>query len=75
MGGVNRQVEAYPGFAIALEALDVAGAERGGLGPGVEFGGQLQVDIGEPGVFIKAVDGLVGGEACAAEQQAEQQWE
>ncbi|MCY1249058.1 hypothetical protein D9M72_625590 [compost metagenome] len=68
MGRVNRQVEAYPGFAITLETLDIAGAERGGLGAGVEFGGQFQVDIGEPGVFIKAIDGLVGGHARAAEQ-------
>ncbi|MNV67195.1 hypothetical protein D3C71_1599840 [compost metagenome] len=44
MGGVDGQVEAYPGFAVAFEALDVAGAEGGGLGPGVEFGRDFQVD-------------------------------
>ncbi|MNE57767.1 hypothetical protein D3C80_1527530 [compost metagenome] len=74
VGGVNRQVEAYPGFAIALEALDVAGAERGSLGPGIELGGNLQVDIGEAGVFIKAVHGLFRSLANGRQQkQAEQQ--
>ncbi|MNT34695.1 hypothetical protein D3C72_1706890 [compost metagenome] len=74
VGIVNRQVEAYPGFAIALEALDVAGAERGSLGPGIELGGNLQVDIGEAGVFIKAVHGLFRSLANGRQQkQAEQQ--
>ncbi|MNE21111.1 hypothetical protein D3C80_1142600 [compost metagenome] len=76
VGGVNCQVEAHPGFAIALEALDVARAERGRLGPGIEFGGNLEVDIGESGVFIQAVHGLFRGLANGRQQkQAEQQWE
>ena len=63
MGGVDRQVEAYPGFTVALETLDIAGAERGGLGAGVELGRDFQVDTGELGVFVEALHGLFGGNA------------
>ena len=65
MGGVDGQVEAYPGFAIALEALDIAGTQRGGLGAGVEFGRHFQVDTCKFGVFIQAVHGLLGASAKA----------
>jgi len=63
MGGVDGQVEAYPGFAVALEAFDIAGAQRGGLGAGVEFGRHFQVDIRQLGVFVEAIHGLLGGSA------------
>ncbi|MNP09122.1 hypothetical protein D3C76_1012140 [compost metagenome] len=76
VGSVNCQVEAHPGLTVALEALDVAGTERGGLGAGVEFGCHFQVDIGQAGVFIKAVHGLFRGLAQGRQQtEAEQQWE
>ncbi|MCY1434689.1 hypothetical protein D9M71_507560 [compost metagenome] len=76
VGVVDGQVEAHPGFAVLLEALDVAGTERGGLGAGVEFGGDDQVEVLQPGIFIEAVDGLLGGEAEAGEgEQAGKQGE
>src|SRR5690606_47271 len=59
-GSVDGDVEAYPGFTVTTEALDVARTERGGLGAGVEFGGQLQLQLGKLGVFIEAEDRLVG---------------
>lgn len=65
VGVVGGQVEAHPGFAVALETLDVAGAEGGGLGAGVELGGQLDVRVVDARVFVQAVDRLFGGYAQA----------
>jgi len=73
VGGVDRQVKAHPRLTVALEAFDIAGAERGGLGAGVQFGGDFQVDAGQLGVFVEALHSLLGGSAKAWDgQQAKQ---
>ncbi|MNP63208.1 hypothetical protein D3C76_1585770 [compost metagenome] len=58
VGGIDGQVEAYPALAVALEALDVSGTERGGLGAGVELGGHFQVKVAQLCVFVETVHGL-----------------
>ncbi|MNE59942.1 hypothetical protein D3C80_1550630 [compost metagenome] len=68
MGIVNRQVEAYPGFALALETLDVARAQGGCLGSGIQFGRHLQAEVEQHCVFIQAVYGFL----CGGETQARQ---
>ncbi|MNH15463.1 hypothetical protein D3C79_750770 [compost metagenome] len=74
MGGIDGQVEAHPALAVALEALDVAGAERGGLGAGVELGGHFQVQVAQACIFVETVHGLACGLAKGRQQgEAEQQ--
>ncbi|MNG96692.1 hypothetical protein D3C81_862140 [compost metagenome] len=74
MGGIDGQVEAHPALAVALEALDVAGAERCGLGAGVELGGHFKVEIAEARVFVQTIDGLARRLAKGRQQrEAEQQ--
>ena len=74
VGGIDGQVEAHPAFAVALEALDVAGAERGSFGAGVEFGRHFQVQVAQACVFIETVHGLAGRLANGRQQgEAKQQ--
>ena len=56
MGAVDGQVEAHPGFALALEASDVARAERCRLRAGVEFRFHFQIEVGNADVFVQTVD-------------------
>ncbi|MNP22129.1 hypothetical protein D3C76_1147880 [compost metagenome] len=58
MGGVDGQVETYPGLAIAFETLDVAGTQGRGFRAGIEFGSHFQVDTAQGCVFVEAIDGL-----------------
>ena len=70
MRGVDGQVETYPGFTVAFEAFDVAGAQRGGFRPGVEFGRDFEIDAVKRSVFVEALHGFFprGGEAGQAKQ-------
>ncbi|MCY1550103.1 hypothetical protein D9M68_863260 [compost metagenome] len=68
MGRIDGEVEAYPAFAIALEPLDVAGAERGGLGTGVELGGHFQVQVAQMCVFVETIHGLARSLAKGRQQ-------
>ncbi|MCY1362939.1 hypothetical protein D9M69_496810 [compost metagenome] len=69
VGIVDGQVEAHPGLAVTLEALDIASAQRGGLGAGIQLGSELDVEVGEGGVLVEAIDGLVGGETQAGQKE------
>ncbi|MNZ56876.1 hypothetical protein D3C78_748350 [compost metagenome] len=71
VGIVGAEIETYPGLPIALEPLDVPGAERGGLGAGVELRGDLQIQFCNACVFVQAIDGLAGGEAGTGKQQGD----
>ncbi len=73
MLAVAGQIEAHPAFTIALEMFDVAGAQRGSLGAGVELGGNLDIDFAQPGVFIEAIDRLVSGQGQAGQKQKAEQ--
>lgn len=74
MGSIDGQVETYPAFAVALEALDVSGTQGRGLGASVEFGRHLQIKIGKARIFIQAVHGLFSRLAKGRQQgEAEQQ--
>ncbi|MNF90956.1 hypothetical protein D3C84_735430 [compost metagenome] len=63
VGIFGGQAEAHPVLAVALEAFDVLGRERGGEGAGVHLGLEGLADLRQAHVFIAAVEGgLLGGD-------------
>ncbi|MCY1378892.1 hypothetical protein D9M69_665620 [compost metagenome] len=63
VGILGGQAEAHPVLAVALEAFDVLGRERGGEGTGVHLGLEGLADLRQAYVFVAAIEGrLLGGE-------------
>ena len=51
---VPAQLETHPGLAIALETLDVVGAERGRGGAGIQLGLHADTEVTDMDLFMQA---------------------